>query len=53
MYDIAKGQTAAEEGFEHPYGVRVDTHRLVGRRDPGDKLRPAPTSVNRGLEVEG
>ena len=34
MYNLSKGQIAvAEEGFEDPYQVAVDTHLLVSRRN--------------------
>ena len=34
MYNVGKGQIAvAEEGFQDPYQVAVDTHLLVSRRN--------------------
>jgi hypothetical protein len=52
MYNVGKGQIAvAEEGFQDPYQVAVDTHLLVSRRNDLVRLHnPAATNCYSSID---
>ncbi len=52
MYNLGKGQMAvAEEGFQDPYQVAVDTHLLVSRRNDLVRLyNPASTNCHSSID---
>jgi hypothetical protein len=52
MYNVGKGQMAvAEEGFQDPYQVAVDTHLLVSRRNDLVRLyNPAATNCHSSID---
>jgi hypothetical protein len=52
MYNLGKGQIAvAEEGFQDPYQVAVDTHLLVSRRNDLVRLyNPASTNCHSSID---
>ncbi len=52
MYNVGKGQIAvAEEGFQDPYQVAVDTHLLVSRRNDLVRLyNPAATNCHSSID---
>jgi hypothetical protein len=52
MYNVGKGQMAvAEEGFQDPYQVAVDTHLLVSHRNDLVRLyNPAATNCHSSID---
>jgi hypothetical protein len=52
MYNVGKGQIAvAEEGFQDPYQVAVDTHLLVSRRNDLVRLyNPEATNCHSSID---
>jgi len=54
LYNLGKGQIAvAEEGFQDPYQVAVDTHLLVSRRNDLVRLyNPETTNCHYSVESE-
>jgi hypothetical protein len=52
MYNVGTGQIAvAEEGFQDPYQVAVDTHLLVSRRNDLVRLyNPASTNCHASID---
>jgi hypothetical protein len=52
MYNLGKGQIAvAEEGFQDPYQVAVDTHLLVSHRNDLVRLyNPASTNCHSSID---